>query len=196
MRGCVMAALAGLGLSGAAGAQSLSVTVTFDATSALIGDVFTATMYASFSGHAPGAYLSSINIDLIASEDFDVISVQPIAWNNPLLGFDGQPTIDGADLLGVEAAQFSLIPPVTPGSPLLITTWQIRMTNDRPFFYTARIAGGAPYPFSVMGGGFADPAVPYGLDVFSSGTIQWVPSPGGLGLAVVGGLALMRRRRS
>ncbi len=195
MRGCVMAALAGLGLSGAASAQSLSVTVTFDATSAAIGEVFTATMYASFSGHAPGAYLSSINIDLIASTDFNVISVQPIAWNNPLLGFDGQPTIDGADLLGVEAAQFSLIPPVTSGSPLVITTWQIQMTNGRPFFYTARVADGAPYPFSVTGGFFSDPAVAYGLEVFSSSTIVWVPAPGMLGFAAVAGLAALRRRR-
>lgn len=195
MRGCVMVALAGLGLSGVASAQSLSVTVTFDATSAGIGDVFTATMYASFSGHAAGAYLSSINIDLIASTDFNVISVQPIAWNNPLLGFDGQPTIDGADLLGVEAAQFSLIPPVTSGSPLVITTWQIQMTTDRPFFYTARVADGAPYPFSVTGGFFSDPAVAYGLEVFSSSTIVWTPAPGMLGFAAVAGLAAVRRRR-
>jgi uncharacterized protein (TIGR03382 family) len=39
------------------------------------------------------------------------------------------------------------------------------------------------------------PAVAYGLDVFSSSTIVWVPAPGMMGFAAVAGLAALRRRR-
>ena len=128
MRNAVcLAAFAGIGLS--AQAQTLDVHVSFDATVVGLGDTFTATMIASFDGHPAGAYLSSINIDVFGSQGWEVSNVASIAWNNPPLGFDGQPTASGADVLGVEAAQFSLIPPVTPGSPLLITTWTVTVTR-------------------------------------------------------------------
>lgn len=189
-----MIACAFAGLATTASAQSLRVTLSFDQTAIQIGSTATATLYAEFTGQPAGAYLSSINIDLIADyQTVEVLNISAIAWNNTALGFDGQATASGADILGIEAAQFSLIPPITAGSPILITTFTVRGVAEGPSgypelpTYTARIANDAPFAFSVTGGGFADPVVAYGVEAF-------VPAPAGFGL-LIGGLALGARRR-
>lgn len=192
----VMCVVALGGLGAAASAQTLNVHVSFDTPTVVVGQSFTATMIASFDGHPAGAYLSSINIDVFGSQAWEVSNVSTIVWNNPALGFDGQPTASGGDVLGVEAAQFSLIPPVNSSNPLFVTSWTVTVTEITAleFTYTAAVAANAPYPFSVTGGAFADPAVPFGIGAFSSDRII-TPAPGAFGLLGVGGLLAVRRRR-
>lgn len=187
------------GLSTVVSAQSLSVNLTFDATDAAVGETVTAMVTATFTGQPAGAYLSSINVDLIASSSgvYEIVG-QPsaVAWNNPGLGFDGQGTASGSDILGLEASQFSLIPPVTAGSPILITTFTLIRVGEGSISYTAQAANNAPFLFSVTGGGFADPVVAYGSESFFSATLNATPTPGALGVLGVCGLAAAHRRRS
>lgn len=186
------------GLASAAAGQSLSVNLTFDATDAVMGEIVTATVTASFTGQPAGAYLSSVNFDLIASSSgvYDVVSVAPVAWNNPALGLDGQGTPSGSDILGIDAFQFSLLPPVTAGSPVLITTFELIRVGSGSVSYSVQATGVAPTEFSVTGGSFDDPVVRYGSEVFTSTTLFGTPTPGALGLLGVCGLAAARRRRS
>lgn len=191
-RAVVLAAYTGL--TSAAAAQSLQVRLTFDKSSLSIGETATATVSAWFTGHPAGAYLSSVNVDLVASLDCGVSNIAPIAWNNPALGFDGQGVAGpGGDVLGVEGSQFSLIPPVTAGSPILITTFTVEAMHVGQLEYSVRAANDAPFMFSVTGGSFADPVVGYGAEVFSSGYIN-IPSPGAAVVAA-GGLLLGGWRR-
>ncbi len=194
MRGSVVAALAGLSVCGVAAAQTLRVELTFGSTSIAVGETTTATLTAYFTGHPAGAYLSSVNIDLIASSSESVSNVAAVAWNNRAQGFDGQGTASGADVLGIEAAQFSLIPPVTPGSPIVITTFTVTGSGCGTLRYTARVSGQAPAMFTVTGGFFSDPAIQYNEEVFFSDRLV-CPSPGAVGVLACAGLAGARRRR-
>lgn len=196
MRRCIgVVALAGMTCT--ASAQSgLNVSLSFGASTTGLFSVNTGTIVASWDGPAL-SYLSSVNIDLILNRPgLRVLSVAPIAWNNPALGFSGSPTsIDGGNIIGLQAAQFSLIPPYTSSNPLLITTFEYAI--DSPgvqFTYSARVSDGAPFPFSVTGPGFSDPVVSFGLDAFSSGTVAVVPAPGAAALLGVAGM-MMRRQR-
>lgn len=191
-----MTMIAFCGLGSAATAQSLSVTLSFDVSLIGFGESATATLSASFTGQPAGAYLSSVNIDLIATLPWTVSNVAAVAWNNVALGFDGQGVASGGDVLGIEAAQFSLIPPITAGSPILITTFTVTSTTEGVLTYDAQAANGAPFLFSVTGGGFADPVVEYGAEVFSSGSLSVIPAPGGVGLGVMCLAAATRRRRT
>lgn len=191
-----IALMAVAGLATVASAQSLSVSLSFDATSIEIGQTATATLSASFTGQPAGAYLSSVNVDLIASGAFaDASNVAAVAWNNVGLGFDGQGSASGADVLGVEASQFSLIPPITAGSPILITTFTVTGTAEGVLSYSVEAANGAPFMFSVTGGGFSDPVVAYNAESFSSGNLTVTPAPSAMALLGLGGLVAGRRRR-
>ncbi len=191
-----IALMAVAGLASVATAQTLSVTLSFDATSIAVGDSTTATLTASFSGHPAGAYLSSVNVNLIASGAFaDASNVAAIAWNNAALGFDGQGTASGSDVLGVSGAQFSLIPPVTAGSPIVITTFTVTGTAAGELSYSITTADGAPAPFTVTGGFFSDPAIQFQADAFSSATLNVTPAPSAMALLGLGGLVAGRRRR-
>lgn len=189
-------ALAFAGLASAATAQSLSVNLSFDKSSITIGEASTGTLSASFTGQPAGAYLSSVNIDLIASSSsFTVSNVSGVDWNNAALGFDGQGTASGSDILGIEAAQFSLIPPVTAGSPIVIMTFSVTRVGEGGIQWSPQVASGAPSMFTVTGGGFSDASVAYGIESFSGSGFPPIPSPGVLGLL---GLSLgvsARRRR-
>lgn len=190
-----MAALSGL--AGAASGQTgLRVELNFDEPAFVVGERGVVSITAYFEGPAH-SYFSSINIDLIPNVDaIRVDSVAPIAWNNPALGFTGTPAlVDGGRIIGLQAAQFSLIPPYYPTNPILVTTFEYTVVSSfSELYYTAEVADGAPYPFSVTGPGFSDPVVPFGLDAFSSGRLT-IPAPGVAGLVLVAGCAGMRRRR-
>lgn len=191
-----IALMAVAGLATVASAQSASFNLSFDKSSIAIGETATATFSASFTGQPSGAYVSSVNVDLLGSGAFaDASNVSGVDWNNAGLGFDGQGTASGADVLGVEAAQFSLIPPVTAGSPIVIMTFTVTGTNEGDLSYSAAVAAGAPTAFSVTGGGFADPSVNYGTDAFSSGSLTVTPAPSAMALLGLGGLVAGRRRR-
>jgi hypothetical protein len=139
-----------------------------------------------------------MNIDLVASsESIQILSVAPIAWNNPALGFSGTPdVIDGASIIGLQAAQFSLIPPFTSTNPILVTTFTfVRTAPEASLTYSAEVAAGAPFPFSVTGPIFSDPVVEFGTDAFVSGRIPGIPSPAGVTGLTIAGLIGLRRRR-
>ncbi|MEM9372797.1 MAG: hypothetical protein AAGA55_04060 [Planctomycetota bacterium] len=188
----VLAALAGLA-SPVAG-QSLSVQLSWDQSSISIGETATATVSATFTGFADGAYLSSVNIDLFANEPIGFVSnVSAIAWNNTGLGFDGQGVASGANILGIEAAQFSLIPPFSTDNPVLLFTFDFTATGGSSGYpmlptYRARTVEGAPFAFSVTGPLFSDQPVAFGPEAFV------LAPPVMVGLAL-GGFVCCRRRR-
>jgi MYXO-CTERM domain-containing protein len=198
MRTAVMAAaLAGLA-TGAVGqniSTGLVVSLTFDRTSVGVGETFNASIYASWNGVA-GSYFSSINVDLIASGNFATVnSVDPIAWNNPALGFTGSPaSIDGASIMGLQASQFSLIPPFVNTNPILVTRFNLTYTAEGTLSYSVQAAAGSPFPFSVTGPAFSDPVVQFGSEVFQSASIGF-PAPGAVGLLGMAGVVAGRRRR-
>lgn len=189
------AALAGMAV-GSAAAQNIStdlvVSLTFDRTAIAVGETATATITASWNG-VTGSYLSSLNIDLIASHNsVQVSNIATIAWNNPALGFDGQGVASGADVMGLQASQFSLIPPFNSSNPILVTTFTVTGTGG-PLTYSAQTAAGAPFAFSVTGPVFSDPVVQFGTEVFQSGTL--FPAPGAVSALGGMGLLALRRRR-
>ncbi len=194
----VAAALAGL-TAGALGqniSTGLIVSLTFDKSSLGIGETATATITASWNGVA-GSYLSSFNIDLMLSNPGLVVSnLAPIAWNNPALGFTGTPaSIEGGNIIGLQAAQFSLIPPFVNINPILVTTFTVTLVSTGSVLeYSARVAAGAPFPFSVTGPVFNDPVVQFGLDSFRSDRFM-IPSPSAVGLLGMAGVLAGRRRR-
>jgi len=191
-----IALMAVAGLTTVASAQSLSVNLSFDATAIAIGETATATLSASFTGQPDGAYLSSVNIDLIANGAFvSAGNVGAVAWNNAGLGFDGQGVASGADVLGVNASQFSLIPPVTAGSPIAIMSFTVTGTAEGSLTYSSSTADGAPFSFSVTGGAFSDQPVSYDDSALSSGTLRVTPAPSAMALLGLGGLVAGRRRR-
>jgi hypothetical protein len=196
MKAWVLTAAAGLGMPAAGGTGSyLAVSLTFDRTSIGIGETAVATMTASWDG-LPGSCLASVNVDLIASGPSVFVSdVAPVAWNNPALGFDGQGIPSGPDVLGLNAAQFSLIPPHTTDNPVLITTFTVTGTAAGMLSYRSETAAGAPYPYSVdpLFGPIPDPP---GNEVFVSETLVVTPGPGVGGVLVVAcGMVAGRRRR-
>lgn len=196
LRAMVGIGFAGLA-SGAAAQSGLIVNLSFDKTFASIGETFNAFITATWSGPF-GSYLSSFNVDLIATGPYaQVNSVDTIAWNNPALGFTGMPaSIDGASVLGLQAAQFSLIPPFDSSNPLFVTRINLTSTalDAGVLTYSVRTVAGAPAPFSVTGPGFSDPVVFFGEDAFRSASIGF-PTPGVLGVAGLGALVAARRQR-
>jgi len=188
--------VAGLASSAMAQSQSLSVHLSFDVTGLAPGDTTTATLSASFTGQPDGAYLSSVNIDLIASSAIvSAGNVGAVAWNNAGLGFDGQGVANGADVLGINASQFSLIPPVTAGSPIVIMTFTVTAITDGALTYSSSTADGAPFSYSVTGGAFSDQPVSYDDGVMTSDTLFIIPAPSAMALLGLGGLVAGRRRR-
>ena len=197
VRAIVAVGLAGLA-SGAAAQSGLVVSLTFDRTATAVGETFNATITASWDGPV-GSYLSSVNFDLIANIDgARVNSVAPVAWNNPALGFDGQGVASGADVLGINAAQFSLIPPFSATNPILITRIGMTVTCNEVGLLTYSVRSTAPAgtgAFSVTGPGFSDPVVFFGEGSFSSMSMLVCPTPGVLGVVGLGGVVAVRRRR-
>lgn len=191
-----IALLAVAGLATVASAQSgLNVALTFDKTSIAIGETATATVTASWTGVA-GSYMSSINANFNASGEFVAASnVAAVAWNNAALGFNGQGTASGASVLGVQASQFSLIPPFTNTNPILVTTFTVTGTAEGLLSYSSSTVAGAPAPYSVTGPGFSDPVVFFGNDSFSSADLRVTPAPSAMALLGLGGLVAGRRRR-
>lgn len=195
-----IAILAVAGLATVATAQNVStdlvISLTWDQTTINVGDTATATITASWNG-VTGSYLSSFNVDLLASGQIATVdSVAPIAWNNPGLGFTGQPSsINGADIIGLQASQFSLIPPFFTTNPILVTTFTITATEEGVLSYSTQNAAGAPFPYSVTGPVFNDPVVSFGNDVFQSAGLTIVPAPSAMAILGLGGLVAGRRRR-
>jgi len=196
----VAAGLAGLAVGRASGgniATDLVVSLTFDQSVIVVGSTVTASVWATWNG-VPGSYLSSITVDLIASIPGVLVSnIAPVAWNNPALGFDGQGTASGADVLGLEATQFSLIPPFVNTNPILITTFTLTGTCGAVGYleYSARVSRPeAPGPFSVTGPVFDDLVVFFGEDSFRSERLLVCPSPSAGCLLGMAGVAAGRRR--
>ena len=194
----VVVGIAGLGAPawGQNSSTNLVVSLTFDRTSIGIGETAVATMMATWD--APqGTYLASVNVDLIASGGFVAVSdIAPVAWNNIALGFDGQGVASGADVIGINASQFSLIPPHSTANPILITTFTVTGIAEGMLSYHSVTAAGAPYPYFVQQVLPLDPVVTYTNDVFESQTLVVTPGPGVVGvLGVAGVVATGRKRR-
>ncbi|MCC5821889.1 MAG: PEP-CTERM sorting domain-containing protein [Planctomycetes bacterium] len=188
------------GLATAASAQNIStdlvVSLTWDQDVINVGETATATITASWTG-VTGSYFSSFNVNLLGSDQIATVdSVAPIAWNNPALGFDGTyASLDGANIIGLQASQFSLIPPFVTNNPLLVTTFTVTATEVGVLSYSTVNAAGAPFPFSVTGPIFSDPVVQFGNDAFQSASLTIVPAPSAMALLGLGGLVAGRRRR-
>ena len=197
-RACVL--LAAAGLAGEATCQNIAtnlvVSLTFDRTSIGIGETAVATMTAGWQGVA-GTYLTSVNVDLVASGGFVAVSdIAPVAWNNPALGFDGQAAASGADVVGLEASQFSLIPPYTADNPIFITTFVVTGIAEGLLSYHSVNAPGAPFPYSVTSPFVGGPVLPpFTNDVFESQTLVVTPGPGAVTVLGVVGLGGLGRRR-
>jgi hypothetical protein len=194
-----IAMLAVAGLATVATAQNIStdlvVDLSFDKTSIGIGETAQVTMVASWNG-VTGSYFSSINVDVNANGEFVSASdVAAVAWNNVALGFNGQGTASGASVLGLQAAQFSLIPPFDTSNPQVITTWTVTGTAEGVLTYSTSTVDGAPFPYSVTGPVFSDPVVEFGHDAFQSGSLIVTPAPSAMALLGLGGLVAGRRRR-
>ena len=176
----------------------LQVSLTFDRTSIGIGDTAVATMTASWDDWQNTLYLSSVNVDLIASGAFVAVSdIAPVAWNNPVLGFDGQGVASGADVLRLNASQFNLIPPFTMDNPILITTFVVTGIAKGSLTYHSVNAAGAPFPYSITDTYIGGPPVPDppGNEVFVSQTLVVTPGPGVGAVVVVAGVCGIGRRR-
>ncbi|MCC5821876.1 MAG: hypothetical protein LAT64_01155 [Phycisphaerales bacterium] len=118
-----------------------------------------------------------------------------MAWNNIALGFDGQGMASGADVIGINAAQFSLIPPFSTANPILITTFSVTGIAEGVLSYHSVNAAGASFPYSVQGTSFTDPVVEWTNDVFVSQSLVVTPGPGAVGVFGVVGVVGLRRRR-
>ena len=197
-KGAAVIGLAGLACGAAAQNVStdLVVDLSFDQTGMVIGDIGTATITASWNGVA-GSYFSSFNVDLLASNQIiEVLDVATVAWNNPALGFDGSySSLNGADIIGLQASQFSLIPPFVTNNPILVTTFTFQAVGAGVVSYSTQNAAGAPFPFSVTGPVFNDPVVQFGNDAFQSAELFIFPAPGAVGLLGLAGVVGLRRRR-
>jgi MYXO-CTERM domain-containing protein len=186
---------AGVSDAGSVGIEAV-VELTFDRTSIGIGETARATITASWNGIPPGAYFSSITVDLIASGDFGLVSeIVPVAWNNPAMGFNGQGVASGADVIGLQAAQFSLIPPYTTDNPILITTFTVTGTAAGELSYHSDASAGAPYSYSIVTSGFNCCLYELTDEIFISQTLVVTPGPGVVGVLGVAGLVGVRRRR-
>ncbi len=197
-RAWAVVGVAGLGVSASAQnfVTDLVVALTFDRTSIGIGETATGTITASWIGPV-GSYFSSINVNLIASGSFvEVSGVAPVAWNNIALGFDGQGVASGADIISLQASQFSLIPPYTTDHPILITAFTVTGVAEGLLWYHSVNAPGAPFPYSVTSPFVGGPALPpFGNDVFVSQTLVVTPGPGVVGVLGVAGVVGAVRRR-
>jgi hypothetical protein len=192
-RGVLMVAA----VCGSAGASvergfGFSAELTFDRDQIAIGEsaVATLTLFApsNFTG-----YFSAFNGELLASESIvEVADVAPVAWNNPWLGFAGEPFASGADVLGIDASQFSLIPPVVFSNPLLVTTFTVTGTGLGELTYEASISPGRQFLFW-----WSWAFDPYTFDetFFFSETLTVVPAPSGLACVLGCALVAARRRR-
>ena len=193
------AAVAGLAC-GSVSAQNVStglvVSLTYNQVGMVVGDIGTATIRASWNG-VTGSYFSSFNVDLLADNQIiQVLDVATVAWNNPALGFTGSPaSIDGANIIGLQASQFSLIPPFVTSNPILVTTITFQAVAAGVMNYSTQNAAGAPFPFSVTGPIFSDPVVQFGNDAFVAPPLIIVPTPGAVGLLGMAGIMAGRRKR-
>lgn len=193
MRG-VLVVTAVCGSAGAAVERGFgwSAELTFDRDEIAIGESAVATLTLFGPQNFPG-YFSSFNGDLLASESVvEVSDVAPVAWNNPGLGFQGEPFASGSDVLRIEASQFSLIPPVDFSNPLLVTTFLVTGTDLGALTYEASVSPGAPFLFSWTN---AFKQFSFGPEDFMSETLIVVPAPSALGCVLVYGLLAGRRRR-
>lgn len=194
-RACVMMGLAGLVLPASGGVSDPVVSLTFDRTSIGIGETAVATMTASWFGR-PGSYFAAVNVNLIASEaNVSVSNIAPVAWNNSALGFDGQGVASGADIIGLQASQFSLIPPYTTDNPILITTFVVTGIAEGSVSYRSVNAAGAPYPYFIESNSLTGPVIELTNEIFTSQTLVVTPGPGVVGVFGVAGVVGVRRRR-
>lgn len=197
MKSIMFAALAGL--TTVASTQNIStnlvVELTFDKTMINIGETAVGSIRAFWDG-VPGSYFSNINIDLFASGDFvSVSNIEPVSWNNPFLGFDGQATASGANILGLESTQLALFPPFNASNPIHITSFVVTGTFPGDLTYSAEMTNGfATFPFSVTGPFFSDPTVAFGTEVFVTDHIRIIPSQGGMVLMGISALLIAGRR--
>ena len=194
----VMLGLAGLGVPAAASGNwaGLEVRLTFDRSTIGIGETATAMIVASWTSTL-GQYFGALTVDLIASGAFvSVTDVTPVAWNNPALGFTGQGVASGADIIELNAAQFSLIPPFDPSNPLLVTTFTVVGTQAGSLDYHSRASQGSPGSYFVVERPNGGPILPpIGDDAFVSETLVVTPGPGVVGVLGVAGVVGVRRRR-
>lgn len=189
-------ALAGLASTSMA---SLSVQLVFDKTNISVGETAIATITATFTGEA-GSYFSSASFDLIAS-DPDFARASPLTglgWAMPVLGTPSGGVVDGANITGIFGAQQSLFGAPNTSNPFVIGSFVITGTSGTwgSLIYTVRASANTPGAFSYTDntGPFAAPIYANG-EVFTSGMISVVPSPGGVVVLAAGGLVVGRRRR-
>lgn len=199
------ACVAALGLvSLAAGGASASLTVldslcvelTFDRDVISVGETAVATVTASWDGPA-GSYLSLVNVDLLASSaDVTVGGLAGVAWNNAATGMSGTGLALGADVFGLEAGQHSALGAVDASHPIVITSFTVTATGTTDALTFSALLGGAGADAFRVGRPLpGELHESFGTEVFKSGSLRIVPTPGGLAVLGLGGLAAARRRR-
>lgn len=199
-RSVVAMSLAGLATTVSAGLQ---VSLSFDQTTLWVGESITATITAQMTDVAAGSYFSSASFDLLCNQSGAVSfsALSGLDWAMPVLGAPsgGAPGADG--VFGIFAAQQSLFGAVDTSNPFVIGSFTITglpgLDLYTPLSFTVQPANSAPGEFSytdAAGGPFAAPTYA-GAEVFSSESLVWVPSPGGMLVLAAGGLVVGRRRR-
>lgn len=207
MKSIALLAVAGLATVASAqdvNASDLVVDLTWSANNIAVGDTVTGTLTASWVG-ASTSYLSSTNISLLADNAIvDASDTAAVSWNLAALGFDGIGSASGADILNLDAAQFSLFAPVTNQNPIVITTFQVTATAEGALVYSIINSDlGTKAAFTV-----SDTAAPTANPVrfnsprpgdpaatFNAETLTVIPAPSAMALLGLGGLVATRRRR-
>lgn len=191
--------LAGLVTTASAG---IHVSLSFDNTSLEVGQSITGTITAVLSDVAAGSYFSSAIFDLVCSQS-EGVAFSPLTglgWAMPVLGEPSGGTPASNGIFGIYATQQALFGPVDTSNPFVIGTFTMTGLPGLNIFTPLSFVvenGAIPGAFSYIDaadGPFAAPIF-VGPEVFSSDTLVWVPSPGGVVVLAAGGLVAGRRRR-
>lgn len=188
-----------------AGAQSLSVHVSFDETALGIGGSTTATMSASFEAPSgdPDSFfeLAVMSVEAIGhSSAFAASDLEFGDWHMPVLGpLAGE--ANGASIQNIYIAQSDLFGPIdSTATDLVIATWTITCLEVGLLSYQAVPSDyNEPYPFAIVdaGVGALGTVHRFDYDALTSDTIVGgnLPTPSGSALFGVVALSFCRRRR-
>lgn len=194
MRGVFVVVAVVCGSTGAAVERGFgwSAELTFDRDEIAIGESAVATLTLFGPPGLPG-HFSGFTGDLLASEPIvEVSNVAPVAWNNPGLGYPGEPFASGADVLEVEASQFFTIPPVDFSNPLVVTSFSVTGVQAGQLNYEALPTINPVILFSWVN---AFDSYAFDSTYFSSETLTVVPAPSAMICVLGSALVASRRRR-
>lgn len=193
-------AVGAVGLTTApAAAVWIDVDILFDRPVAFVGETVTVTVVASGQISTPQLnYFSSVNADFFASDPGIGLAspMENLGWSQPVFGGNGGQA-SGASLLGVLGAQLQLFGPVDDSNPFVVGNFEVQLLEAGVLSYTVpqntdRRSQMSWYDPSL----FSCPVIPCDQIYVSSQvlTVRAVPTPGGLAVLGLGGLAVRRRR--